>query len=88
MKLKIEIEIDVGDLLDEKSDDEIAQILYDGYVNYATTQHLSDAVTYCSLGKVGSESPDYAYARLYNYHNTWGEICSSATWTFSKPNLV
>ena len=84
MKIKLEIELDVGNALDGKSDEEIAQILFDSYVNYTTVQHFGDTLQYCSLGKIGSDNPDMTYAQLYHYHQNWGEICSAAKWNFVK----
>ena len=87
MKIKLEIELDVCDSLDGKSDEQISEILFEGYINYVAEQHLGDAVEYCSLGRVGSETPYFGYTQLFNYHKRWGKMCSEAKWTFVKSEV-
>ena len=84
MKIKLDIEIDVGDHMVNMSEEEIAQILFDDVINYNTVQHFGDSMHWCCKGKIGGddEDPNPTFKRLYEHHKLWGEICSAATWSF------
>ncbi len=85
MKIKLEIELELPDETPEVLDayqEDIGQVLYDAYINYASSAHFQDAVKWCSRGNIGSDHELPSAKKIFQYHNTWGEICSKAQWTY------
>lgn len=84
MKVELAIRLDLPDECSKMSDDEISQIIYDNYVNYATCSHLKDSAKWCARGRIGSEDEDVSAKRIYVVHRNWGEICSNASWSMRR----
>ena len=85
MKIKLIIELELPDQTPEvleEYNEALGQLLFDDYINYVTINHMSDAVEWCSKGRLGSEKEDLAAKQIYQHHKTWGRICRDATWNF------
>lgn len=81
MKVKIIVELDVPDeKVKDFSKGEMAQLLFDAYVNYATCSHLQDSIEWCA--KAGANSEDVVAKHIFEYHKLWGDICSNAKATY------
>ena len=85
MKVKLTIEIELpdqtADVLAEIRED-LGQVLFDSYINYATCSHAEDAVIWCAEAKVGSKDEDSTAKAIFEYHNNWKNICRNAIWNF------
>lgn len=77
MKIKMQIEFEVPGV-DNFSDAEISQLLFDAYTHYTTCKHLEDAMKWCARGRIGMENEDSGAKQIYQYHNTWADICKGA----------
>jgi hypothetical protein len=84
MDVELKIKLALPDDCRSFSDGELAQLLFDEYVNFATCSHLDAAVKWC--GKAGIETPqeDSTMKLIYEMHKTWGEICGQAEWSFTR----
>jgi hypothetical protein len=85
MKVKMTIELELPDETPEvlaEYRESLGQLLFDEYVNYATCNHLKDALKWCAKGKVGSDDEDPRAKLIYQHHDTWGDICNNAKWDF------
>ena len=85
MKVKLTIELELPDetpVVLEAYRESLGQLLFDEYINYVTCAHLQDSVEWCAKGKVGSDNEDPGAKRIYQHHDTWGEICSNAKWGY------
>lgn len=71
MKIKLEIELDIPDECREYSDDELAQVVFDAYINYASRKHLSDVITWMASTSLSR----HIHIR---HHQLWADISSQA----------
>jgi hypothetical protein len=85
MKVKLTIELELPDetpgMLKAQQED-LGQLLFDVYINYATLRHFRDSLEWCARGKVGSDNEDPRAKLIYQHHDTWGKICQNAKWDF------
>jgi hypothetical protein len=79
VKTTLTVVLDVPEF-DGQSVDEIRQNLFDSYVNFVTCEHLTAALKWCVLAKIGQEDEDETASQLYRYHNTWADITQQAVW--------
>ena len=84
MKVKLGIVLDLPNDIASFSDAELAQLLFDEYVNYATCSHLRDATHWCCKARIETENEDPTGKMIYEDHCLWGEICGKATWEFER----
>lgn len=82
MKIKLTIELDLPDEANDWSDAELRQVVFDSYINYATCQHMQDAVHW--MARSAKSEPDSAGRAIAEIHSNWGDICSQATWTMER----
>jgi len=81
-KIKLEIELDIPQI-ENYSDAELGQLLFDEYINHATCAHNEAALRWMckkeitSAGKTGKNM-------IIKMHQTWAEICDKAKWSFKK----
>ena len=68
MKIQLDIQLDVPGV-EEYSEAELRQLMFDAYVNYVTVQYMSDAIRWHGKDKTIAE-----------YHSNWGKIARQATW--------
>lgn len=84
MKVKLTVELDLPADCEEMDDAELAQLLFDDYINHATCSHLEDACHWCCEARVGMPDEDPTKKLIYEHHQLWGEICSKAKWGFER----
>lgn len=82
MKVNLTVELDVPGETSEEHQEGLGQLLFDAYINYATCNHLKDALQWCAKGGIGSDNEDLSAKLIYEYHDTWGKICNNAKWNF------
>lgn len=80
-KVQLTIELDVPGI-EQLTEAEQAQLLFDAYINYATTAHARDAMNWLAKAKPGANE-DPAKMHIYRYHNTWTDICDDVEWSFN-----
>lgn len=73
MKIKLEIELEMPDQYKDWPMNELHQLIFDSYVNYATCKHLDDVLQWMVDAK-DSKTVDY----IIDMHKEWGKICASA----------
>lgn len=77
MKIKFEVELDVP--TDSMSVDEIEELIFDNFINYATQNHLQDVI------KLESFSNDTnGWSAIINHHLLWSNVCGAAKWRIIK----
>lgn len=89
MKVILTIELDLPDttpVVLDSYNESIKQVVFDSYINYITCCHLKDAVKWCSIGKVGSHNEDLTAKGIYQYHDTWANICKNSKWSMDIIN--
>jgi hypothetical protein len=83
MKIELSIELDIPGI-EDWSNEEISQNIFDDYINYATVSHLQDAVKWCAISG-SKKSVDFQNETLiFKHHELWGDICRNAKWTLEK----
>ena len=53
--------------------EELAQVIFDGFINYAIVAHLMDSMKWIPKDKI-----------LATYHETWADIIRNAEWTLES----
>lgn len=88
-KIILTIELDIPKI-DQFSDAEISQLIFDEYINHATCAHLEDASHWMVKQGIAEKEgkPAINEKMITSMHQTWGEICSKAKWTWKKENKV
>ena len=79
-KVTITMTVDVPDI-EDWSDEELAQNLFDDMINYMTISHLHDAVEWMALSKGVESSSEMMISK---HHSLWGRIVKSGEWTFER----
>jgi len=84
-KITLTVSLDIPGV-DDYSDGELAQLLFDEYINHATCAHLDDVMKWMiqahkekQQGKSESSSE-----MIEKMHRTWADICKNAKWSFVK----
>lgn len=79
-KVTITLTIDVPDI-DDHSDEELAQNLFDDVIKYVEVSHLVDACK--CIAKSDMSSMDY---QIHEHHLLWAEIMRTCEWTLEREN--
>lgn len=88
MKATLTIQLDLPYNPAEVSTDELAQILFDQYINYATCAHLRDSMDWlCKSLKEGEPHKD-VYKYMSERHTKWADICEKAKWRLEIDNIA
>ena len=82
MKIEMTIELDLPDTCAAMPSDELRQVLFDAYINYAAVSHAKDAVEWYAKAKVGTDDEKPVEKRIFQYHDSWRDIASTAVWDF------
>ena len=77
-KVTITMTIDVPGI-EESSEAEAAQNLFDDVTNYLTICHFRDTVSWLVRAKGGESSTAH---RIYKHHELWAEIMDGCEWSF------
>ena len=77
MKIELNIQLDLPESFEDYPDDELKQLIFDTYVNYATTSHLKDALEWSGNDSGFSK-------RISENHRMWSDICRKATFNITK----
>jgi hypothetical protein len=84
MKVTLTIELALPDdtpVILDAYEESLPQLVFDAYVNFTTCSHADAAVQWCAKGKIGSDNEDSSAKQIYQYHNTWRDICRAAKWS-------
>lgn len=75
-KVRLEIELDIPDV-EDFSDQDIGQAVFDAYTNYVVVQHLEDSMYWLARPTIdgGSKAADKLIA---THHKTWADIAAGA----------
>jgi hypothetical protein len=84
MKIRLTIEINAPDDLQDWSDGELAQYLHDQYVHYVPMQHLIEALHWCAEAKVGTPEEKPLDKRIYEDHKAAGQWTKATWWKFER----
>lgn len=79
-KVTITMTVDVPGI-ENYSDAELSQNLFDDMINYMTVSHFHDAVKWMALSKGVESSSEYLISK---HHSQWGKIVDSGEWTFER----
>lgn len=84
-KIILTIELEIPEI-EDFSDGEISQLVFDEYVNHATCSHYEDACTWMAYQSIAEKEGKEAISEkmITKMHQTWGDICSKAKWSWSK----
>lgn len=84
-KITLTIELEIPNV-ENWTDGELSQLIFDEYINHATCSHYEDATHWMAeSGKREKEGKDtFAANQIAKMHQTWGEICSKAKWLWKK----
>ena len=82
MKIEMTIKLDLPDSCAEMPYEELRQVIYDAYINYAACQHAHDAAKWCAKAKVGSDDEKPVEKKIFQYHDSWRDIASTTVWDF------
>lgn len=74
-KVKLELELDIPGI-ENFSDGELAQLIFDEYINFVTVSHLEDASRWCCKSQQNPE--DVSAKQIWEMHNTWADISKAA----------
>lgn len=83
MKIELRIQLDMKDLLDGMSDDEISQLLFDEYTHYVHQCHSKDALEW--LCKSLKKPDDIGAKEIYLMHKTWSQLTNHPKVTIRVP---
>jgi hypothetical protein len=82
MKIEMTIKLNLPDSCAALSCSELRQVIYEAYINYVTCEHAHDAVKWCAKAKVGTDDEKPVEKRIFQYHDSWRDIASTAVWDF------
>lgn len=79
--VRLTVDLDIPNV-EDYSEGELAELLFDTYVNYNTLAHFRDSMRWLAKAKPGTANESPASYTIYQHHQTWGEICSNVDWSF------
>ena len=79
-KVTMMMTLDIPDI-DDHSDAELAQNLFDDVINYAAVAHHSDAIEWMAESKDDIDSAEHIASR---HHQLWGHILGYCEWSVIK----
>ena len=84
-KVTITMTIDVPGI-EDCSDAELAQNLFDDVINYGQCRHLEDAVTWCAetVKREKAGEPTITAGMIQKHHSLWGDIMGKCELTFKR----
>jgi len=84
MKVRLTIDLDIPSV-EDYSDGELQQLVFDEYVNHATCAHFEDAAKWLAeSNKKNSVFKKENCELIFKMHKTWGDICSNAKFKLEK----
>ena len=89
MKVTLTIELDLPDEMQEWSDEELAQVLFDEYVNYVPAGHIYDACKWsANAGKAEREGKSeleiIGAKHIATNAQQWYDITKDQRWSFKR----
>lgn len=85
---KIDVFLDFPESYSSFSESEMRQVISDILVQYACVSHAEDATKYCSEAGIGSTNEKESSKRLFDYHETWRDICKNTLFSVDvEPTL-
>ena len=77
MKIKVEMTLDLDDSLSHLSDEQIQDIVAEGFPAYAVKAHLRDAIAWATKNGGGTAQSD-SHLAIQNHHAYWADVLSES----------